>query len=97
MLRFVLRALIGARIAHIGTELINRPGELAATRHVACGKAANLGTIHIEGDAATHHFYIVLSQACAGAGVACKCARIAGIDGRLVLFDIHGKLHLVDE
>ncbi|WP_374762220.1 hypothetical protein [Massilia scottii] len=90
----MLRTLIRAGVADLRAGLVDSRGELAATRHVAGGQAADLSTIQIEGNAPAHHFHIVLTQTCARARIASKCTCIAGINGGLVLLDKHGELLL---
>lgn len=82
---FVFRAFVAACLANLRAKLANRFGEFAAASHVSRCHAANLCAIHIERDAARHHFYIVFLQAGGGAVIAGRCACITGIDAGSVL------------
>jgi hypothetical protein len=92
MSHLMLGAFFAAGFAHICANIANRGSEFASARHIAGGHAADLSAVHIELDAARHHFYIVLCQACRCAVIACGCARIALVDTGLELFMSHGNL-----
>jgi hypothetical protein len=85
VLGLVLAAFLAACLAHICACLADGCRELAAAAHVSGGRTADLGTIHIEGNAACHHFDVLLLQARSGAMVAGDCAGVAGTDAGLKL------------
>lgn len=89
MFHLELCAFIPASLTQVGTGLANRTGKLAATRHIACSQAANLGAVHIQGNAARHRFQIRFLQTSGCAMVASICACIAGFDTGCKLFMGH--------
>ena len=92
VLRLVFSALISACIAYFGTCLTDRTGQPTAASHITRSHAADLGTVDVERDTFCHHFYVVLLQTCAGAGIASRGAGIAGLYAGLKLITIH---HLI--
>jgi hypothetical protein len=82
----MLPAFLFAFAANVGTNAADIFRELRAGGH-HCGRGeADLRAITIQGDAARHHFDIVLLQAGAGAVFAFARAVIAGFDAALKLF-----------
>jgi hypothetical protein len=67
VLHWVFAALSGAGVAHVGAQLANRAGEWATARAIPGGGDANLGAVHIQRDACTHHFDVGLLQTRRGA------------------------------
>ena len=63
MLRIVLRALSGTRIADFRAKRAELGSEVTATRHETHCESANIGAIAIQLDATSHHLYILLMQA----------------------------------
>jgi hypothetical protein len=88
----MLFAFFAAGIAHVGTDIAECGGELASARHVAGRHAADLRTVHIELDAARHHFYVIFGQAGGSAVIAGRGACITLVDTSLELFMSHGNL-----
>lgn len=86
MTHFMLGAFIAASLADIGAELAQRLGELAASCHVRSSHAADLRAIHVQRNAAGHHFYILLLQAGSRTMVARNGAGVACIDAGLKFF-----------
>jgi len=62
MLHIVLCAFFTAGLAHVGTYTAYRRYEVAVAGHVRRCQATDLRAIHIELDAARHHFRIVLRK-----------------------------------
>jgi len=63
MIHLMLRALVGACRADVGTLPANCASKCAVARHVCRGKPANLRAIHIERDTARHHLDICFGKA----------------------------------
>ena len=88
----MLCAFLAAGIAHVGADSTQGCGEFAAACHIAGRHAADLRAVHIERDAARHHFYIIFRQAGGRAMIARSGARITRIDTFLELFVRHENL-----
>lgn len=63
VLCLMLGALVIACLAYLGTELAKRSREITAPGHEGGSQTADLGAIHVEGNAARHHFDVVFIQA----------------------------------
>ena len=87
----VLGALVAARLAHVRAGAADLFCQFAAARHVAGGKAADRGAVHVEGNAARHHLDVGLLQAGRRTVVAGVGAGVARRNAGLVLL-MHGKL-----
>ncbi len=59
VLCLMLGTLIAACLAYLGAELAQRPSEVTSPGHKGGSRAADLGAIHVERDAARHHLDIV--------------------------------------
>jgi hypothetical protein len=92
VVHLILRTFFATCVADFSARIADCGGELATTRHIARGQAANLGTVHIEADAACHRLYVLLGQASAGTMVALGRAGITFIDTGLKLFMGHRDL-----
>jgi hypothetical protein len=57
----VLGAFLRACLAYVGARFTDRLSELAPPRHVRRRHPADLGTVHIERDAARHALHIALA------------------------------------
>ena len=90
MLVFVLLAFRGAGVADLRAQAAHGGNLAGAAGHVGDGKVADLGAIHIGGDAVGHHFDVVLLKAGGRAMIAGDGAGLAGFDAGLVLLVAHG-------
>lgn len=78
VLGLMLRALVAARLANLGTYLTKGFGKLATSRHESRLQTANLSAVHVEHYTARHHLHILFMQAGRRTHVACVGAGIAG-------------------
>jgi hypothetical protein len=85
MRMFVLSALLGAGFAQVSTELTHISCVFTVTGHEGYGHVAHFGAVAVEPDAGNHHFYILLTQAGFGAGIAAYGTILTGINAILVL------------
>jgi len=67
MLHRVFGALTGATFAHLGAKRTYRLHVVVAARDRRRGKAAHIGALQVQRDAANHCFGVVLLEAGAGA------------------------------
>lgn len=89
---FVFATLSAARIANAGAHQTNFFRAFAAEAHELRGRVTDRRTLHVQLNAARHHFHVFLLRAGGGAVVA-KCpATQAGFNARLeVMIPIHKK------
>jgi hypothetical protein len=92
MLRLVFAALLGAHVAHERAGLADGAGGLAPAAHHSRRQPAQLGTVHIERNAARHHLHVLLLQAGGEARVTGGGAVVTGFDTRLKLLLLHDQL-----
>jgi len=85
VLYLMLGALVTACLAHLGTKLAKRSCEITTPGHEGSSETADLGAIHVERNAARHHFDVVFMQAGRRAHVACVGTGVASFDTRLIL------------
>lgn len=86
MVHRVALTLLGTGFADLGAGFADHLAKLAATGHVGHGKAADLGTVHVEADAALHRLGIGLRETGNRAVVAGVCTRLASFDTRAEVF-----------
>ena len=86
----VLRAFLGASATSSSAKSAEVPGQIAATGHEGRGRAAEVGAVAIERNAATHCLYVRLLQAGAGAVFAGEGAGVAGLNAALQVVSVHG-------
>jgi len=86
----VLFALGGADAADFGALAHDVPGVLRPAGYETGGNGADIGTVAVDADAASHHFHLLLLQAGSSALLAGGNAGIEGVEQALRLV-IHGK------
>ena len=92
MIHPVIRALLAAGLADLGTKLANTFGEHRTAGHFPHRKRADLGATPIERDAANHHLDVFLAQTGGRAVLARLHALVTGVDAGFVYFVRHGGL-----
>ena len=85
VLRLVLGAFVAACLAYLSANLAKRFRKLAAPRHIARSQSADLGTVHVERNAARHHLDVIFLQAGRRAHIAGVGAGITSFNTRLIL------------
>lgn len=89
MFHVVLGAFVATRLADVGAQAADGLRMFAATSNRRGRQLADRGAVHVERDAARHHFHVLLLQAGCGAMVARDGARVARFDAREVLLVGH--------
>jgi len=79
----VFSAFGPAGFAHLGAEVTHLTGEFAVAGHVIGRQGTYLGAVHVQPDAAGHHFYVFFLQAGGGAAVTGNGAGQAGVNAAL--------------
>ena len=67
MIHFMLRAFLTACAADLGAKGTELLGVLTFTAHQCGGQPTNVCAVTVQLDAASHHFYVILTQASRGA------------------------------
>jgi hypothetical protein len=92
VIHLVLCALFAASVAHVGAGPADRLCKFHATCHHASGRAADVGTVHVERNATRHRFRIRFPQTRCRAHIARRSAVVTCLDAGLELLLVHGNL-----
>jgi hypothetical protein len=89
MLHRMALAFLGTELARVCAECADLAHQFAAPRHIGGGKAADLGTIHVELDAAREVVAIRFEKAGDGTVAGRLRGRVARVDARSIVFVGH--------
>lgn len=90
----VVGALGCAALARVGAKRAHRIHVFIAPRDRCCGKAANIGTLHVQCDAASHRFRVLLLET-GGSALKAGCRTIVAL-AKALYFALIQHLVLLD-
>ena len=92
MCHLMLCTFIRACLSDICTNRADGLGHFTSPCHVAGGKPADLGTVHVKRNAPGHHLYVLFLQTRSRAVVTSCCTLVACVDTCLKLLLCHHSL-----